>query len=73
MEAPRSARNCRWAQPAVYVPLPGWIAVWAGPWACLGNDGSRTVLDARCDCSICARWSERPHEDPGWVLTQAAI
>lgn len=69
----RSARTCRWAQPVVFVPLPGWIKIWPARWACLGDDRSRTVLDARSDCANCARWTERPDDDRGWILTQAAI
>ncbi len=73
METPHSARTCRWAQPSVFVPLPGWMSIWRSPWTCLGDDGSRITLDARVDCAICARWVERSQDDPAWVLTQVAI
>lgn len=73
MDVLHSARTCRWAQPAVFVPLPGWISLWRSPWSCLGDDGSRTVLDARAECGVCARWAERPHDEEGWVLTQVSI
>lgn len=73
MDAPHSARTCRWAQPAVFVPLPGWMALCRPSWSCLGDDRSHTVVDARAECGICARWAERPREDAGWVLAQVAL
>ena len=73
MDAPHSPRTCRWAQPAVFVPVPGWIALWQYSWSCLGDDGSRTVLDARAECGRCVRWAERPGQDEAWILAQAAV
>jgi hypothetical protein len=68
-----TASNCRWAQPDVFVPLPGWVAVWQSPWKCVDDHLAPVPLDTRPDCSTCTWWKERGTDVIGWVMTQVAI
>jgi hypothetical protein len=51
----RSASNCRWATPTLFLPAPFWFDAEACPWSCL-RDAAPRVLGTTDPCATCPRW-----------------
>ncbi len=54
----RTAKNCAWAEPTLFLPLPFWVDAWNAPWTCRRDPAKRLIEDTR-DCADCPRWEER--------------
>jgi hypothetical protein len=54
----RSANNCRWATPTLFLTAPLWCEGETSPWACL-SDLTPRVLATTDPCATCPRWEPR--------------
>ena len=54
----RTASNCRWATPTLFLPAPFWFDAEACPWSCL-RDADPRVLATTDPCATCPRWEPR--------------
>ena len=72
MESNRSASNCKWAQPTVFLPLPYWINAWDTPWTCERDGHLRHIADTS-ECANCPRWEARAPVGAQWDLSQVGL
>ena len=62
----RSASNCRWSAPTLFLPAPFWFDAEACPWSCL-RDAAPRLLSTTDPCATCPRWEPReiaPQQSP---------
>lgn len=63
----RSASNCRWAMPTLFLPAPLWFDAESCPWSCR-RDAVPRVVSSTDRCATCARW-----ESAAASLTETAF
>jgi hypothetical protein len=75
----RSASNCRWATPTLFLRAPFWFDAEACPWTCL-RDAAPRVLSTTDPCATCPRWEPReiapantPDQRPAEAAATAAV
>jgi hypothetical protein len=71
-ETKRTAQNCRWAEPSLFMPLPYWMDVWDGPWTCVREPTPR-VLESTAECAKCPRWEQRAAPGVAWMFAQLGL
>jgi hypothetical protein len=69
---PHSPRNCRFATPTLYLPLPHWLDAWDSPWSCSRVDAPR-LIESTTECVDCPNWKERAEAGIGWTIAQVGL
>jgi len=64
----QTARQCRWAVPTLFLPLPFWLEASDTPWTCR-RDPTERPLESTDECCTCPRWEQRAQAGTHWSLT----
>lgn len=72
MATNRSANNCKWAKPTLFLALPYWMNAWETPWTCEREGEPRHIRDTS-ECADCPHWEARAPVGNHWDLSQLGL